>query len=60
MMTRTRKRTGVPRKDVTWVSPDLVVQIGFSEWAPEGRLRHPCFLGPRRDKPAGEVVREDA
>ena len=51
---------GVPRKDVRWVEPDLVVQIGFSEWTPDARLRHPRFLGLRRDKPAREVVREDA
>jgi DNA ligase D-like protein (predicted ligase) len=50
----------VPRKDVQWVEPDLVGQIGFSEWTGDGRLRHPRFLGLRRDKPARDVVREDA
>jgi DNA ligase D-like protein (predicted ligase) len=50
---------GVPRKDVTWVRPDLVAQIGFSEWTNDGRLRHPRFMGLRRDKSADEVVRED-
>lgn len=28
-----------------WVRPALVVQIGFAEWTPDGRLRHPRFLG---------------
>lgn len=51
---------GVPRKDVTWVVPELVAQIGFSEWTNDGRLRHPRFIGLRRDKSAREVVREDA
>jgi bifunctional non-homologous end joining protein LigD len=45
-------------KDTTWVEPELVAQIGFSEWTRDGRLRHPRFLGMRDDKPAREVVRE--
>jgi bifunctional non-homologous end joining protein LigD len=48
----------VRERDVTWVEPDLVGQIGFSEWTRDGRLRHPRFLGLRDDKPASEVVRE--
>ena len=45
-------------KDVTWVEPEVVAQIGFSEWTRDGRLRHPRFLGLREDKAAREVVRE--
>ena len=45
-------------RDVTWVEPKLVAQIGFSEWTRDGRLRHPRYLGLRDDKPAAEVVRE--
>jgi len=41
-----------------WVRPELVGQIGFTEWTRDGRLRHPRFLGLRDDKPAREVVRE--
>jgi bifunctional non-homologous end joining protein LigD len=41
-----------------WVEPELVGQFAFSEWTRDGRLRHPRYLGPRDDKPAGEVVRE--
>jgi bifunctional non-homologous end joining protein LigD len=53
---------GVPpqRKGVHWVEPEMVVQIGFSEWTRDGRLRHPRFLGVRDDKKAREVVRETA
>jgi bifunctional non-homologous end joining protein LigD len=36
-----------------WVEPELVAQIGFSEWTRDGRLRHPRYLGLRDDKPAG-------
>lgn len=45
---------------VHWVTPDLVAQIGFTEWTHDGRLRHPRFLGLRDDKDAGQVVRERA
>jgi DNA ligase D-like protein (predicted ligase) len=41
-----------------WVRPDLVAQVGFSEWTRDGRLRHPRFAGLREDKKAAEVVRE--
>lgn len=49
---------GLPRKGVHWVRPELVAQIGFTEWTHEGRLRHPRFLGLRHDKDMAEVVRE--
>jgi bifunctional non-homologous end joining protein LigD len=48
----------VPRKGVHWVHPQLVAQVGFSEWTRDGQLRHPRFLGLREDKPARDVVRE--
>ena len=48
----------VRERHVTWVEPELVAQIGFSEWTRDGRLRHPRFLGLRDDKAATEVVRE--
>ena len=48
----------IKERDVTWVKPRLVAQIGFSEWTRDGRLRHPRFLGLRDDKTAKEVVRE--
>jgi bifunctional non-homologous end joining protein LigD len=47
-----------PERGTTWVEPELVAQVGFTEWTGDGRLRHPRFLGLRDDKPAREVVRE--
>lgn len=41
-----------------WVRPDVVVQIGFSEWTRDGKLRHPRYLGLRTDKDPRDVVRE--
>jgi len=63
---RSRRRSTPPfaspeeirEREVTWVEPELVTQIGFAEWTHHGRLRHPRFLGLRDDKPAKEVVRE--
>lgn len=45
--------------DVHWVAPELVAEIDFTEWTREGRLRHPRFVGLRRDKSARQVTRED-
>lgn len=41
-----------------FVTPDLVCEVVFTEWTPDGKLRHPRYLGLRVDKPASEVTRE--
>jgi bifunctional non-homologous end joining protein LigD len=48
----------VPRSGVHWVKPELVAQIGFSEWTSAGQLRHPRYEGLRQDKDPATVVRE--
>jgi DNA ligase D-like protein (predicted ligase) len=45
-------------KRATWVEPEFVGEFGFTEWTRDGKLRHPRFLGLRRDKKPGDVVRE--
>jgi bifunctional non-homologous end joining protein LigD len=51
--------TGVPHeRQTTWIKPQLVCQVKFTEWTNEGEMRHPVFLGLRTDKPAREVKRE--
>jgi bifunctional non-homologous end joining protein LigD len=47
-----------PARGTTWVEPELVAQVAFTEWTRDGRLRHPRYLGLRDDKPARQVVRE--
>ncbi|OZM73261.1 ATP-dependent DNA ligase [Amycolatopsis antarctica] len=49
----------VAERGIHWVRPEIVAQIGFSEWTNDGRLRHSRFLGEREDKSPTEVVREE-
>jgi bifunctional non-homologous end joining protein LigD len=41
-----------------WVRPSVVVEVKFSEWTVDGRLRQPVFLGIRDDKSPREVTHE--
>jgi bifunctional non-homologous end joining protein LigD len=50
---------GDPPEEANWVDPELVVEVGFTEWTRHGKLRHPRYLGLRRDKKAREVTREE-
>jgi bifunctional non-homologous end joining protein LigD len=43
-----------------FVRPEIVVEVGFSEWTRDGLLRQPRFLGLRLDKAPQEVTREEA
>jgi DNA ligase D-like protein (predicted ligase) len=45
-------------KNCVWLKPQLVAQIEFTEWTPDGHLRHSKFVGLRDDKTPREVVRE--
>ena len=45
-------------KKCVWLRPELVAQIEFNEWTPDGHLRHSTFVGLREDKHPQEVVRE--
>jgi bifunctional non-homologous end joining protein LigD len=38
-----------------WVTPQVVVEVKFSEWTADRRLRQPIFLGIRDDKNAKDV-----
>jgi bifunctional non-homologous end joining protein LigD len=53
-----RDTKGIAAKGVHWVRPSLVAQVGFAEWTPDGKLRHPRYLGLRDDKSPAEIVRE--
>ncbi len=53
------KMPRVRTSDLTWVEPELVVEVAFVEWTHDGHLRAPVYLGIRDDKPPEEVRRED-
>jgi DNA ligase D-like protein (predicted ligase) len=46
-------------KNCVWLKPELVAQIEFTEWTPDGHLRHLKFVGLREDKETRDVMRED-
>ena len=45
-------------RDVTWVRPEMVCQIKYLEFTPDGLLRAPVFVGLRADKNPKEATRE--
>jgi bifunctional non-homologous end joining protein LigD len=45
---------------IHWVKPELVCEVTFTEWTPDGSMRHPVFVALRDDKSAAEVGREEA
>jgi DNA ligase D-like protein (predicted ligase) len=45
-------------KNCQWLKPELVAQIEFAEWTPDGHLRHSKFVGLREDKDPRAVTRE--
>ena len=47
-----------PNETVHWVEPKVVVEVKFSEWTADGRLRQPIYVGTRDDKDARSVTRE--
>lgn len=48
-----RVKTNMP---VTWVKPQYVCELKFTEWTRDGKMRHPIFLRLREDKKPGDVV----
>jgi bifunctional non-homologous end joining protein LigD len=47
-------------RDAIWVEPKLVAEVSFASWTAGGMVRQASFQGFREDKPAKEVVREEA
>lgn len=52
---RKKPKTNTP---AVWLEPGLICEVEFSEWTPDGFMRHPVFLGLREDKEPGDVKRE--
>jgi bifunctional non-homologous end joining protein LigD len=52
---------GIPAadaRDALWVRPEVVGEVEFAEFTPDGILRHSRWRGLRPDKTPDEVVRE--
>jgi bifunctional non-homologous end joining protein LigD len=54
-----RFRPNPPKAKATWLKPELVCEVAFTEVTDDGVFRHPSFQGMREDKKAKEVVREE-
>lgn len=46
--------------DVTWLQPELVARIKYTQWTKEDRMRGPVFLGLRTDITPQQCIREDS
>lgn len=47
-------------RSVNWIKPQLMVEVSFSEWTPDGKMRHPVFKGLRDDKSIESIMKEKA
>jgi len=54
-----RFRPNPPHATVTWLKPELVCEVSFTEMTSDGVMRHPSFDGMREDKSAKKVVLEN-
>ena len=45
-------------RNCRWVCPELVAQVEFTEWTPDGHLRQAAFSALREDKQPTEVSRD--
>jgi len=54
-----RFRPNPPKAKATWLKPELVCEVAFTEVTEDGVFRHPSFQGMREDKKAKSVVREE-
>lgn len=46
-------------REATWLEPDLICEVQFTEWTRSGTLRHPSFKGLRNDKMPAEITIEE-
>ena len=49
-----------PKATATWLKPELVCEVSYTEISSDGIMRHPSFEGMRTDKNAKDVMQEKA
>jgi bifunctional non-homologous end joining protein LigD len=47
-----------PNAPPTWIKPELVCEVRFSDWTQDGLMRQPIYMGMREDKDPKDVHRE--
>ena len=55
-----RFRPNPPKAKATWLKPQLVCEVSYTEVTSDGVMRHPSFEGMRDDKNAEQVKAEKA
>ncbi len=53
-----RFRPDPPNASATWLKPELVCEVSYTEMTSDGVMRHPSFEGMREDKNAKDVHEE--
>jgi bifunctional non-homologous end joining protein LigD len=53
-----RFRPDPPHATATWLKPELICEVSYTEMTSDGVMRHPSFEGMRIDKKANDVVLE--
>lgn len=53
-----QEKVGRGRRDYAFVKPEILCEISFMEWTPDGHIRHASFKGLREDKSPKRVIEE--
>ncbi|MEO9004701.1 MAG: DNA ligase D [Ginsengibacter sp.] len=53
-----RFRPDPPKATATWLKPELICEVSYTEMTSDGVMRHPSFKGMREDKNPADVVKE--
>jgi len=53
------ERINLKGRKPTWIKPEYICEVKFSEWTKSGHMRHPVYKGLRMDKNPIEIEKED-